>query len=101
MKEKQKLIDSGKKFRSDLIWAIDGVPNPDERNNFDLCNPHKSYFDWCSCLGKGNFGIIILSKIKSTEEYFGVKVFRKDVLLKNEQIINACTEIDIMQKFNH
>ena len=95
------MIDSGKKFRTDLIKSIDGVPMPHERKDFDLDNPKKPYFDWCNFLGKGSFGIIVLGKIKSTQDYFAVKIFRKDVLLERNMIEESCREIEVMQKFNH
>ena len=59
-------------------------------------NPSKACIDWCTSLGHGAFGTLFLMKVKSSNCYFAVKTFRKDILLKEPEkciIENCVTEL--------
>ncbi|KAH7819187.1 putative serine/threonine kinase [Monocercomonoides exilis] len=52
-------------------------------------------------IGKGSFGKVLLVKKRETEEYFALKILRKDEIVKENQVQHTLTEKRVLQTLDH
>ena len=52
-------------------------------------------------LGRGSFGKVLLVKCKKTQNYFAMKVLKKEKLFKTNQILHTKTEKEVLEKIEH
>jgi serine/threonine protein kinase len=55
-------------------------------------------FEFKTVLGEGAFGKVFLGKFKESGNFYAIKAFRKDILIKKKQIKMAEDEVEIMSK---
>lgn len=52
-------------------------------------------------IGKGNFGKVLLVRLKPTKEIFAMKVLSKKHIIASNEIEHTMAECDILQKLHH
>ena len=58
-------------------------------------------FEKIKILGKGSFGKVILVRLKKTNKLYALKILKKDLIRKKQQIIHTKTEREILEKMNN
>jgi len=58
-------------------------------------------FQLLKLIGKGNFGKVMLVKMKGTEEVFAMKVLSKKQIIENNEIEHTMAECNILQRLRH
>ena len=58
-------------------------------------------FDFKTVLGEGAFGKVFLAQFKESGNFYAIKAFRKDILIKKKQIKMAEDEVEIMSKLQN
>lgn len=58
-------------------------------------------FEMLKVLGKGTFGKVMLSKLKSTKEVFAIKVLKKSMVLEKDELAHTLTENSVLAKCVH
>jgi len=59
------------------------------------------HFEFLKLLGKGTFGKVILCRDKTSEKLYAVKILRKEVIIKKEEVDHTLTENRVLQTTNH
>jgi len=73
------------------------------QKNTDLISKEVCYddFDVIKTLGKGSFGKVILVKFKKDERLYAMKILKKDIIRKTNQITHTKTEREILARVYH
>jgi len=58
-------------------------------------------FEFLKLLGKGTFGKVILCREKTSRKLYAVKILRKEVIIKKEEVDHTLTENRVLQTTNH
>lgn len=58
-------------------------------------------FEFIKMLGKGTFGKVILCREKVAKKLFAIKILRKDVIIKKDEVDHTLTENHVLQITNH
>ena len=58
-------------------------------------------FQLLKIVGKGNFGKVMLVKMKGTDEVFAMKVLSKKQIIENNEIEHTMAECSILQRLRH
>lgn len=74
-----------------LVFASVITPKPLTLEDFQII----------SVLGKGTFGKVYLTKLKTNDKLYAIKAIRKDILIETDQVEATKLERDILLKCNH
>lgn len=58
-------------------------------------------FEFLKVLGKGTFGKVILCREKSSNHFYAIKILRKDVIIKRDEVAHTLTENRVLQRVDH
>ena len=58
-------------------------------------------FEILAILGKGTFGKVYLTKLRSNDKLYAIKSMRKDILIETDQVESTKLERDILLRCNH
>ncbi|CAG7828529.1 unnamed protein product [Allacma fusca] len=58
-------------------------------------------FEFIKVLGKGTFGKVILCREKSSKLLYAIKILRKEVIIKKDEVDHTLTENRVLQTTNH
>ncbi|KAK4287769.1 hypothetical protein Pmani_039168 [Petrolisthes manimaculis] len=58
-------------------------------------------FEFLKVLGKGTFGKVILCREKSSNHFYAIKILRKDVIIKRDEVAHTLTENRVLQVVDH
>jgi len=58
-------------------------------------------FEFLKLLGKGTFGKVILCREKKSRQLFAIKILRKEVIIKKDEVDHTLTENRVLQTTNH
>lgn len=55
----------------------------------------QSDFEYIAVIGKGNFGKVMLSKLRSNGQYYALKILKKNAILKNDEFESLASEKEV------
>jgi RAC serine/threonine-protein kinase len=58
-------------------------------------------FEFLKLLGKGTFGKVILCREKASRQLYAIKILRKEVIIKKDEVDHTLTENRVLQTTNH
>ncbi len=66
-----------------------------------LCFQTLENFEFIKVLGKGTFGKVILCREKATNHLYAIKILKKEVIIKKDEVAHTLTEKNVLQKTKH
>ncbi|XP_076041112.1 AKT serine/threonine protein kinase [Oratosquilla oratoria] len=99
-----KMSDSERDSENDSgSFQMDDMPEPNvafsinkKKRKMTLDN-----FEFLKLLGKGTFGKVILCREKDTSTFYAIKILRKDVIIKRDEVEHTLTENRVLQTVDH
>lgn len=84
------------KYSSDDDDTSQGSRGTKKKRKITLDN-----FEFLKVLGKGTFGKVILCREKSSNHFYAIKILRKDVIIKRDEVAHTLTENRVLQVVDH
>ena len=73
----------------------------ERRNRRGKCKVTFDNFEFLKVLGKGTFGKVILCREKATNHLYAMKILKKEVIIKRDEVVHTMTEKRVLQKTDH
>eukprot|EP00094_Tigriopus_californicus_P011256 TCALIF_10863-PA protein Name:"Similar to Akt1 RAC serine/threonine-protein kinase (Drosophila melanogaster)" AED:0.14 eAED:0.14 QI:0/0.62/0.66/1/0/0.11/9/1081/457 len=81
---------------------VDMFKNTGKRRHRDgRCKVTLENFEFIKVLGKGTFGKVILCREKSTQSLYAIKILKKEVIIRKDEVAHTLTEKNVLQKTKH
>ncbi|XP_034946325.1 RAC serine/threonine-protein kinase [Chelonus insularis] len=104
---------NGSRCNSNASLGIDSLPSIDELSaKFSVQGTSSSKssgkkkvtlenFEFLKVLGKGTFGKVILCREKATGHLYAIKILRKEVIIRKDEVAHTLTENRVLRTTNH
>jgi len=106
IEEVKKKLEDDEKMETDETGTGEEPENPFSRRGERKKRHGKSKvtfenFEYIKVLGKGTFGKVVLCREKATNHLYAMKILKKEVIIKREEVAHTLAERRVLQMTNH